>query len=240
MKKDNEWYSHFSKLNWSIKEIDINERPGLTIKNMIKKELNKDVLRIFKVMKRNPRVYKVDLNDGTVLRFEIMNLAEHNKILLQNTANLYHDGTPKIIFYKIVGKRIFKFSEWIHGKLLAEVSHLEEVNIKEGEMFAKLNNIKDPKTGLFITIGEINNTSMIWTEDRRLVIIDQGTIRALSEAGIDGVVYKNLIKRVKYKKRIDMFLEGYSKHRDISNILKIANKSNWRFGKKKLKKLEGI
>lgn len=235
MKQDNEWYSHFSKLNWSIKKININQKPALAIKNMIKKELNKDVLRIFKVMKRNPRVYRVELNDGTVLRFEVVSLNSLKMINLQNTASLYHDGTPKIIFYKKVGKKIFKFSEWIHGKLLAEVSHLEEVNIKAGEMFAKLNNIKDPKTGLFITIGEINNTSMIWTEDKRLVIIDQGTIRALTENKIDGVVYKNLVKRMKYKKRIDMFLQGYSKHRDISNILKIANKRNWTFGKKRVK-----
>ena len=235
MNQDNEWYSYFSKINWSIQEINKNQKPAPAIKNMIKEELNKNVLRIVKVIKRNPRVYRVELDDGTVLRFEIMNLAEHNKILLQNTANLYHDGTPKIIFYKIVGERIFKFSEWIHGKLIAEVEHLEEVNIKTGEMFAKLNNIKYPKTGLFITVGEINNTSMIWTEDKRLVIIDQGTIRALSEAGIDGVVYKNLIKRIKYKKRIDMFLEGYSKHRDISGILKMAKENNWTFRKKKAK-----
>ena len=40
---------------------------------------------------------------------------------------------------------------------------------------------------------------------------------------------------MKYKKRIDMFLEGYSKHRDISGILKMAKENNWTFGKKKAK-----
>ena len=103
-------------------------------------------------------------------------------------------------------------------------------------MLAKLNNIKDPKTNLYITISDLNSTNILWTnKDEIPIIVDVGTIRSLKKEGIDKVVYKTLIKRIKYKNRIDMFLEGYSKYRDISRILKMEKNRNWKYGKKKLK-----
>lgn len=233
MKRDHEWHSYFNKINWSIKEIDV--ATMLNVKSMVKEVLDKDVIKIFKIIKRNPRIFRLELDCGTVLRFEIMPLKSLHLIKLQEIALLHHDGTPKIIFYKIIGKRIFKFSEWIHGKVVAEVKHLEKVNVKIGEMLAKLNNIKDPKTGLFLTNGEIAMTNLIWTKEEKIFAIDHDRLCSVNESGLDKMVLKNIVKRIQYKDRADMFLDGYSKYRDITNILKIGNESNWSWGKRKIK-----
>lgn len=232
MKKDNKWHSYFSKINWTIKKIKINSM--LNVRDMIKEELNKDVIRIFKIMKKNPRIFRIELNDGTVLRFEIISLKDLHKIEIQDIASMYHDGTPKVIFYKIVGKKIFKFSEWIHGKLVTEIMHLEKVNVKTGELLGKLNNIKDPKTGLFITNGEISSTNLIWTKDEKVFSIDQGQLCAVSEKNLDIIVVKTIVKRIRYKDRSDMFLKGYSKYRDISGVLKIGNEKKWKWGHREM------
>jgi hypothetical protein len=235
MKQEHKWDSHFSKINWSTKEINHNEMRDAI--DMVKTELNKNVLKILKIMKRNPRVFRLELDDQSVLRFDRFRYeaGRLNMIRLQEIVLEKYNCIAKIITYKKIGRKLLQLSEWVDGYLLAEVAHNEKVMRKTGEMFAKLNNILDPKTGLFITIGEINNTSMIWTEDEKPVIIDLGTIRALKTNGIDEVVLKNLVKRIQYKDRADMFLEGYSKYRDIDGILKLANESNWSWGKRKIK-----
>jgi hypothetical protein len=233
MKNNYKWNSYFKEINWSIKEININGM--INVKQMVKEELNKDIVKIFKIMKPNPRIFRIELDDKTVLRFEIMPAQSLHLIKLHELSFLYHDGTPEVIFYKVIGNKIFKFSEWIHGKLVSEVKHLEKVNVKIGEMLAKLNNIQDPKTGLFITNGEISMSNLIWTKDEKVFVIDHDRLRAVKENNLDEIVLKNMVKRIQYKDRIDMFLDGYSKYRDITGILKIANERNWTWGKRKLR-----
>jgi len=155
MKNHDNWNQYFPKINWSILEIPDNKMAK--VRNMIKDELGRKVVKIFKIMKRNPRIFRIELDDDRVLRFEILDLKLLGRIKLQEFVFLHHDGTPKIVFYKTIGSKIFKFGEWICGKLVAEVLDEKIVNIKIGEMLAKLNNVKDPKTGLFITNGEIIN-----------------------------------------------------------------------------------
>jgi len=235
MNQEHKWDSYFSKINWSTKEINHREMPDAV--DMVKKELNKKVLKILKIMKRKPKVFRLELVDQTVLRFDKFRYRTEilNRIRLQEIVLEKYDYIPKIIAYKKSGKNLLQLSEWINGYLFAEVAHNEKVIRKTGEMFAKLNNMRDSETGLFITVSEINNTNIIWTEDEKPVIIDLGTIRAVKTNGIDEVVYKNLVKRIVYKKRIDIFLDGYSKYRDISGVLKLAKSRNWTFGKKKIK-----
>jgi len=233
MSQEHKWDSYFDHINWRVVEIDHATMTDAI--SMVQEVLKKDVIKIIKIMKRNPKVFRLELNDQTNLRFDRfpyddvhLNMIKLHEIILKN-----YDCVPKIISYKKVGKKILKLSEWIDGYLWAEVSHIEKVNKNIGEIYAKINNLQDPKTGLFITIGEINNTSTIWTENETPVIVDLGTIRCLNKGGIDHTVYKNLVKRVVYKDRIDVFLDGYSKHRDISGILELAKKHNWTFGKRK-------
>jgi len=234
MKQDHEWYKDFKKINWSIQKIDMSTM--LRVKKMIKEVFNRDVVRCFKVIKRNPRVFRIELDDGTVMRFETVSRKLLPLIKLQEVAYLHHDGTPKVLFYKKVGRKFYKFSEWIDGQLVMAVQHLDKVQIKIGEMMAKLNNIKDPVTGLYITNSEINNTNLIWTKDEKIFSIDQDTLRALSQKGLDLIIFKNIVKRTKYKDRADMFLKGYSRYRDTSGILKVGNARNWTFGKKSMKR----
>ena len=236
MSQDHKWDDYFSKINWSTTEISRYEM--LDAIDMVKTELNKNVLKILKIMKRNPRVFRIELDDQTAVRFERFHhrAGELNMVRLQEIVLEKYDCIPRIISYKKSGRNILQLSEWIDGYLYGEVAHIEKVIRETGEMYAKLNNIRDPKTGLFITVSEINSTSIVWNKDENPVIVDLGTIRALNEGGIDATVYKNLVKRIVYKKRIDIFLDGYSKYRDISGVLKLAKKHSWTFGKKKVKK----
>ena len=199
-------------------------------------EMGREVVKIFKIMKSNPRVFRVELDDGSVLRFETIPLKVLHRIEFQELALLHHhDGMPKIIFYKIIDNIIYKFSEWIYGKIVAEVVDVERVHIKTGEMLAKLNNIQDPKTGLFLTNGEISSTNLIWTKEENIFIIDHDRFTAENENGLDRMVVKNIAKRIQYKDRMHMFLKGYSKYRDIDGVLKCGKKLNWTWGGKKLK-----
>ena len=235
MNQKHKWDTHFSKINWHTKEIPHNNMTDAV--DMVKTELNKDVLKILKIMKSNPKVFRLELDDQTVLRFDRfqyepgrLTMIRFQEIILEK-----YDCIPKIISYKKNGKRLLQLSEWINGYLYTEVAHDENIIRKTGEMFAKLNNIRAPKNGLFITVSDINGTNIIWSEDEKPVIVDLGTIRVLKKSGIDKIVYKNLVKRIVYKKRIDIFLDGYSKYRDISGILKLADNNNWTFGERKIK-----
>ena len=233
MKENNKWlwYGYFSKINWSIKEIPI--KTMVTVCNMVKEKLNKDVVKIFKIIKKNPRIFRLELSDGSVLRFEIIDLKFFHLIELQEEALLHHKGTPKIIFYKTVGKKIFKFSEWIHGKTVSEVQHLEKVFITVGETLAQLNNIEYKSTGLYLTNGELNITNVIWTEDEKIFIIDHDRLKAVEESKLDFFVLQNLIKRMQYRDRVDMFLSGYSKYRSVDGVIKLGNKKDWTWKNKK-------
>jgi hypothetical protein len=235
MNQDHKWDEYFHKMNWSTKEIDKFGMKGVI--DMVKTELNKDVLKILKIMKGKGSCIRLELDDQTALRFDRFRNVDKNieMIRLEEIVLENYDCIPKIISYKKSGKKILKLSEWIDGYLWVEVKRLEKVNRKIGEMFAKLNNLKDPNSGLFITVSDINKTNIIWDKDENPIIVDLGTIRVENKSGIDQVVYKNLVKRVVYKDRIDVFLDGYSTYRDISGILKISKEKNWTFGKRKIK-----
>jgi len=221
MRDHDNWNQYFPKINWST--LEIADHKMLDVRNIIKNELGREVVKIFKIMKRNPRIFRIELDDDSVLRFEIIDLKLLPRIKLQEFVFLHHDGTPKIVFYKIIGNKIFKFSEWIYGKLVDEVNHNEIVNIKE------------PKTGLFITNGEINSTNLIWTIEEKIFIIDHDKLCTVNESGLDQMVVKNIVKRIQFKDRRDMFLKGYSEYRDIDGILKFGKKCGWTWGKRKIK-----
>lgn len=233
MKENNKWlwYGYFSEINWSIKKIPIRTMVGAC--NMVKEELNKDVVKIFKIMKRNPRIFRFELSDGSVLRFEIIDLKFFHLIELQEEALLHHKGTPKIIFYKILGKRIFKFSEWIHGKIVSEVQHMNKVFVTMGETLAQLNKIEYKSTGLYLTNSELGMSNVVWTEDEKIFIIDHDRLKAVKESKLDASVFINLVKRVIYKDRVDMFLRGYSKYRSVDGVIKLGNKKDWTWKNKK-------
>jgi hypothetical protein len=235
MNQNHKWDEYFSHINWSTKQIDRTHMNDAI--DIVKKELNRDVVKILKIMKKHPRVFRLELDDKTVLRFERIryNNVILNNIRLERVVLKKYKCIPKIIYCKRGGAGLLKLSEWIDGFLFGELKEDLEANKKIGEMYAKLNNIQDPKTGLFITVSEINNTNIVFNVNGDPIIVDLETIRSVNKKGIDSAVYKNLVKRIVYKDRIDMFLNGYSKYRDISGILELAKKNNWRHGKRKMK-----
>jgi aminoglycoside phosphotransferase len=228
------WNSAFENLGWDIKYIDKSKIDGVA--KRIKDKLNDDIDKVIKIIKANPTVYRLELTSGRVLRLDIRKDRgiRQNIIRIQQFASKFDTCIPKIIFYYSKGKNIFIVSEWIEGKLLYEVSHLDKPFIIMGETMAKLNNLRNPATNLYITTTEASPSNCIWTSDNKIVFIDQDRLKEVKKEVVDLTNLKSLLKRLHTQKRRDLFLEGYGKYKDNSRIIKEAKKVNWKWKKKKV------
>jgi len=204
----------------------IEEKLLKKIRSIIRNKLNKEVVSGIKICKKNGGVktYKIIIKNSNPLRLDIKYPQEITR--LQMVANKTNIEIPKVIF----SYRNYKFSEWIEGVMLYEVWNIDEVFIKSGDLVGRLNLIKDPVTNNFLTNGEFSSTNAIWTPDKKVYIIDQGRMQAMLNPDIP--LIKVLLKRIREKRRINLFLESYSKHRDIDNIIKMLDKKNWRWNDK--------
>jgi len=192
------------------------------IRNMVKKNLNKKVVSGIEICKKKKvKARKIIIKGSNPLRLDI-NFPE-NITILQKIANKTDIEIPKIIF--IEGK--YKYSEWIEGVMIRDVFNINEVLIKSGDLIGRLNLIKDPQNNYFLTNGEFSGSNAIWTKDRKVYIIDHGRMK--SKANPDMSVIKLLLKRIQKKERINLFLEGYSKHRNTDNIIKGLEDRNWKW-----------
>ena len=196
------------------------------IRSIVKNKLNKEVISGIKICKKNGGVktYKIIIKNNNPLRLDIKYPQEITR--LQMVANKTDIEIPKVIL--TVSK--YKFSEWIEGVMLRDVWNIDEVFIKSGDLVGRLNLIKDPVTNNFLTNGEFSSTNAIWTPDKKVYIVDHGRMKAMLNPDIP--LIKVLLKRIREKRRINLFLEAYSKHRDIDNIIKILDKKNWKWNDK--------
>ena len=194
------------------------------IKKVIKKKLGKEVISSIGIGFRGKKIkaYKIIIKNGDPLRLDIK---KHTDEItrLQIIANKTDIEIPKVVF--VHGH--YKCSEWIEGIMLHQVWNIAEVFVKTGDLVARLNLIKDPLTKEFLVNGEVSSTNAIWTPDKKVYIIDQGRMRTNSNP--DKSVVMILLKRIREKERINLFLKTYSKYRDIDNIMKMIEKRNWKW-----------
>jgi len=194
------------------------------LKNIVKKHLNKTVIDGVAIMGYNGKkikTCKISLDDGTFLRFDRKNQKEITRLQMMAVENGIE--IPKVVLCV----RGYKFSEWIDGFMLRDVCNIGEAYIKFGEVVARLNNVKDPRNNNFLQNADINSTNVIWTEDKKIYIIDHGKLKTSPRP--DTSVRTILLKRISEKERIDAFLKGYSKYRNIDKIIELLDKHNWRW-----------
>jgi len=193
------------------------------IRNIVKNKLNKKVVSGIKICRRNKvKTCKIIIENDDPLRLDIK--YPKNITRLQMIANKTDIEIPKVVL--IEGQ--YKFSEWIEGVMIRDVWDVNEVLIKSGDLIARLNLIKDPVTNHFLTNDEFSGTNAIWTKDKKVYIVDHGRMKA--ELNPDNSLIKLLLKRiVGGRKNINLFLEGYSKHRSIDNIMKLLEEKNWKW-----------
>ena len=191
------------------------------VKKIVRKNLGKEVVGGNKICQVNQiKTYEIIIKNGASLRLDLKYPKEITR--LQEIASKTIE-VPKVVF--IDG--IYKFSEWIDGVMIIEVLNIDDVFVKSGDLVARLNLIKDPKTGKFLTNSEFSGTNAIWTKDKKVYIVDHGRMRTSSNT--DSSVIIILLKRIQTRKRINLFLEGYSKHKDITNIIKGLDARNWKW-----------
>jgi predicted Ser/Thr protein kinase len=70
-------------------------------------------------------------------------------------------------------------------------------------------------------------TNFVWTKDKKIYIIDHGKLKTTEDP--DKLTSAGLLKRFGDKARIDAFLKGYSKYRNIDRIMEILEKNNWKW-----------
>jgi tRNA A-37 threonylcarbamoyl transferase component Bud32 len=190
------------------------------IKDIVRKRLGKKVFECIGIArKKTIKAFKVSLENNVFLRVDINYPKERTR--LQIVANQIDIEIPKVIFVE----REYKFSEWIDGVMLKDVYNLAEVFIKSGDLMGRFNNIKDPITNKFLTNSEFSTTNAIWTDNKKVYLIDHGKMNVSSNP--DSSIVQILLKRIREKERILLFLDAYSKYRNIESILSAIEKRNW-------------
>lgn len=189
----------------------------------VKDDLDKKVIRVMKV-KRKGRVYETLLRDGGIIRIDFRQSKKISRLQML----LYNSGVkvPKVLKSGSV-----KLSEWIDGVDLYFVEDLPEVNIQMGELLGKLNTVKE--NDKHAVVGDINNTSFIWTKNKELYLIDLGDLCLLDYNKAMLKVAGGVTKRVA-KNRRKWFYEGYAKYHNIDQFIKFVNETDKMFEKKYL------
>ncbi len=198
---------------------------------LIKQTLKKYKLivrKVFRVIKgRN--IYMVELENNKHVRVDIYskkNSFSNDRFRYQQY--LYESGVnvARIIGLSKTKKQWLKVSEWIEGVRIGEVWNRAEVFEKCGEQIAKLNSVKDPKTGCFLGLADFSKLNLIWTKENEVYIID---LLVSSTEVVDYSVVKTLIMGLSTRTRIEHFLNGYKKIRDTDRILEILENQNWKW-----------
>jgi len=187
------------------------------INNLTKRFLGKGTKRAFS-LKTNNVVFKVELVNK---RFVRLDMDYEIRLIEIQRVGVVSGVIPNIISCSQTGKRLvkFKFSEWIDGVMLLTVWDLEKPFVKFGESVARLNEVKCKN--MFLINGDMNSGNVIWTKDEEVYIIDLCKLKLVeSEYQVDVAAASHIVKKLKNKKRAELFLEGYSKFRNISEIRK--------------------
>lgn len=204
-----------------------------SINKLFYQEFGLKVAHVFQIRQGRP-VHRVNLKNGSNLRLDMYKSKAPTKTFpYQELAYKKGVNIPKIIGVLKIGKITFKVSEWVEGVRIEDVWTLAKMFEKSGEQIASLNLIKDPTSGNYISFSDFNPLNLIWTLKEEVYIIDTNIG---IDTDVDYSVVKTLIMGLRTKNRIDCFLEGYMKLRDIGRIMAILEKSKWKWGKHSLKK----
>jgi tRNA A-37 threonylcarbamoyl transferase component Bud32 len=206
------------------------------LKKIIEKEFDIEIVSLTKLNSRSkPVAYKVECKDGKCFRLDTGYPLRCSK--LQELSRANGVNVPKLL--KFVNSNRFRLCEWIDGVVIEKAWYLDDVFVKQGELLAKLNNTCT-SFGEYIHNTDTNPTNFIWTDNEEIYFIDFGKALTTSSQGwIDLTAASGAMKNLQYwpwedKKRnsrgkIELFLEGYKKHRNIENIIEILDTYDWNF-----------
>ena len=196
------------------------------MKLLVKSHIGRIPKKIIHIRK-NRQVYKLVFKKISPMRLDIgypPKIARMQQIAYDNKIEV-----PKIIKLVGKGKTGYKYSEWITGVLLMHVWNLAEVFYKSGDLMGRMNLVQDPVDGKFLSNSEWSAPNAVWTPDKKIYIIDHGRMKTVEKT--DMTVVKVVLKRIRNKERINVFLDGYSQYKNVDFIKKQIEARNWYWNK---------
>lgn len=197
-----------------------------------------EIEKINKPTKKNPFI----LNFGLVkkLRLDCISQKDYERVikfrllLEKNNINI-----SKLLSYnhKIETGEYLIISEWIYGdELHLKLKGLDEKNkqlvlISYGELIGKMSSIK--VENFYVLNTDIGMPNIIVTEENKLIIVDHQKLRLVTDTQRVLVIVKLLLKRIKRRAWMNLFLEGYGKYFDIKDIVQKCDDYNWLWVKRK-------
>lgn len=184
--------------------------------------LKKKTKSVFRIMKKGPVIWKLILEDDTVVRLD-KNYKQLQTRLQEIAWN--NGGRVNKVYGEIpMGRAKFKLSEWIDGKMVYNFPNDANVYREWGETMALLNLIT--YKSLFLCNSEASGPNTIFSNvDKKVYIVDHDRLRAHKNP--NGCIVQLLLKRVREKQRFNLFIEGYKKHRPVEGIMAGMKKRNW-------------
>lgn len=176
------------------------------------------------------QVYKIDF-DNYSLRLDVLNSCDETTRLHQLCLDKGLTCFASIKKNIKVKNRCLKISEWILGRTYDELfnSNLltEEMLIKMGESMALVNNISEG--GLFLHNDDVTYCNVILDENNNFIMFDLDRLFLMENPS--AALVKTLLKRIARKNMMDAFLEGYKRHRDITETVSLCELRNWKWRK---------
>ena len=209
-----------------VVNIKIKDKEFFNLKTIVKKHFNiKNVVKIFYVVK-GKSVYEIVIDDTKSYRLDIYDFKGPKKIKFYQSRAYYQSigykngiHVPKVIGLYETPDLLYKLSEWIKGRRIGYVWNSEAMFIKAGIEIAKIHCIKDPKSERFLGYNDFTKSNAIWTDDEELYLVD---VVIAPKKNVDGNAIKILIKNLKGdRERIEWFLAGYKRVRNVDMIRKI-------------------
>lgn len=204
-----------------------NETEAL-ISRLVKKYINYNVINVI-LVRSDKSIYRVICKEGIIR----VDLARRYLRGVDEQIIAYNEGVnvPKILYVSFNSgkKSVCKISEWIDGILLLNIKEEDRVEVftKFASAVAKLNSIT--KNGQVLVCSDMNLGNMVWTPDRQVYFIDVEEL--MFEPNVNSNITKLLLKRIKNRKMIDVFLSEYSKYINIDNIVLKCERSEWTWKK---------
>jgi len=216
-----------------ISNIEIRGREFFRIKSILKRYFNViDIKKILYVIK-GKNVYEIVLSNGESVRLDIVEGITQRVINYHKNKTFYHKiafdsgiKVPELLGSYETPDSFYKYSKWIKGKRAGFVWNLPQIFKYAGEEIAKINLIKDLKTGYFLGYNDFSKPNAIWTKQEELFLID---IEIQPKRNVDDSVIKMLLKNIKDRDRIKWFLRGYKEYRDTKIIEQELERRNYKW-----------
>lgn len=207
--------------------IEIKDEKLTAIRRIFREKGYPEVSKVIQVSKIRP-VYRVYTKIGGSIRFDWGYVSEE-AIRLQSLAFGQGVSVPRLLSFCKRDGMIFKFSEWVEGKEIIFVWNKAKMFIEAGKMLGHLQSVKDPKTGLRLFNKGFTSKNAVWTNYDKVNFVDcdKLALRENDDKFLDYEMAKTSIKRIAERKRIDLFMKGYSNYRNPESVYGLMKSMNW-------------